>query len=127
MRGRDWQAERLCYLVHFSDGGAGTRYADQQLEVGHEIRDGDNRYTIERVKQPSPPYTLGHAWATLSETPRGPRLPSAGLEARAVRERGRPPAPYLTFPESRAASTSALVGYSVRQLPSSSPNSSAAR
>jgi hypothetical protein len=54
--------------VHFSDGGAGTRYADQQLEVGHEIRDGGNRYTIERVKQPSAPYTLGHAWDTLRET-----------------------------------------------------------
>jgi hypothetical protein len=54
--------------VHFSDGGAGTRSVDRQLEVGHEIRDGEHRYTIECVKQPSTPYTLGHAWATLSET-----------------------------------------------------------
>ena len=63
MRGRDWQIERLRNVVHFSDGGADTRYADEQLE----IRDGGNRYTIERVKQPSTPYTLGQAWATLKE------------------------------------------------------------
>jgi hypothetical protein len=61
MRGRDWQAERLRYVVHFSDGGAGRRYVDEQLEVGHEIRDSEHRSTIERVKQPSSPYTLGHA------------------------------------------------------------------
>jgi hypothetical protein len=32
MRGRDWQSERLRYVVYFSDGGAGTRYVDEQLE-----------------------------------------------------------------------------------------------
>lgn len=45
MRGRDWQSERLRYVVHFSDGGAGTRYVDKQVEVGSEIRDGGLRWT----------------------------------------------------------------------------------
>jgi hypothetical protein len=62
MRGRDWQSERLRYLVHFGDGGAGPRFVDQQLGVGDELRDGGRRYEVERVEQPTTPYVLGHAW-----------------------------------------------------------------
>jgi hypothetical protein len=67
MRGRDWQSERLRYVVHSSDGGAGTRYVDEQLEVGAEISDGGLRYQLECVEQPTTPYVLGHAWARLIE------------------------------------------------------------
>jgi hypothetical protein len=63
MWGRDWQSERRRYVVHFSDGGAGVRFVDEQLEVGAEISDGDRRYAIERVEQPTTPHVLGHAWA----------------------------------------------------------------
>jgi hypothetical protein len=65
MRGRDWQSERLRYVGHFSDGGAGTRYVDERLKAGSELRDGGLRYVIERVEQPSTPFVLGHAWARL--------------------------------------------------------------
>jgi hypothetical protein len=65
MRGRDWQSERLRYVVHFSDGGAGTRFVDRQLDVGDELRDGGQRYEVERVEQPTTPHVLGHAWARL--------------------------------------------------------------
>jgi hypothetical protein len=51
MRGRDWQSERLRYVVHFSDGGAGTRFVDRRLEVGAEFSDGGLRYEVERVEQ----------------------------------------------------------------------------
>jgi hypothetical protein len=66
MRGRDWQSERLRYVVHFSDGGAGTRYVDKQLEAGAEISDGGLRYAVVRVDQPTTPHVLGHAWARLT-------------------------------------------------------------
>ena len=65
MRGRDWQSERLRYVVHFSDGDAGTRFVDEPLEVGDELRDGGRRYAVERVEQPTTQYVLGHAWARL--------------------------------------------------------------
>jgi hypothetical protein len=65
MRGRDWQSERLRYVVHFSDGGAGTRFVDRQLDVGDELRGGGLRYEVERVEQPTTPHVLGHAWARL--------------------------------------------------------------
>src|SRR5262249_12918973 len=66
--GRDWQSQRLRYVVHFSDGGAATRFVDQQLEGGAELRDGGRRREVERVEQPSTPQVLGHAWARLIET-----------------------------------------------------------
>jgi hypothetical protein len=65
MRGRDWQTERLRYIVHFSDGGAGTRYADEQLKIGDELREGDRHYQVERVEQQTTPYVLGRAWVRL--------------------------------------------------------------
>jgi hypothetical protein len=65
MRGRDWQTERLRDLVHFSDGGAGPRYVDTQLEVGAELRDGGRRYEVERVEHPSASGSLGRAWVRL--------------------------------------------------------------
>jgi hypothetical protein len=68
MRGeRDWQSERLRYLVHFLDGGAGTRYLDTQLDVGAELSDGGQRYAVERVEPPPNRSALGHAWAKLIE------------------------------------------------------------
>ena len=69
MRGRDWQSERLRYIVHFSDGSAGPRFVDEQLEVGAEISEGGLRYAVERVEQPTTPYVLGHAWVRLIEPP----------------------------------------------------------
>jgi hypothetical protein len=40
---RDWQATRLRYLVHLSDGGSGMRRFDSQLDVGAELGDGAQR------------------------------------------------------------------------------------
>jgi hypothetical protein len=64
---RDWQAERLRYLVHFSDGGSGMRYRDTKLEAGDELTEGAQRCVVERVEQPPNPTALGHAWAGLIE------------------------------------------------------------
>jgi hypothetical protein len=61
---RDWQAGRLRYLVHFSDGGSGMRY-HAPLDVGDELREGAQCYVVERVEQPPNPNALGHAWARL--------------------------------------------------------------
>lgn len=63
--GRDWQAERLRYLIHFSDGGSGMRYREAQLDAGDELREGAQRYVVEQVEQAPNPNALGHAWATL--------------------------------------------------------------
>ena len=60
--GRDWQAGRVRYLVHFSDGGSGMRHRDAPLEVGDELSEGGRRYTVERVAPPPNPDALGHAW-----------------------------------------------------------------
>jgi hypothetical protein len=48
--------------VFFSDGGTGPRAFDQQLDVGDELRDGGQRYEVERVEQPSALGSLGRAW-----------------------------------------------------------------
>ena len=61
---RDWQAGRLRYLVHFSDGGSGMRHFDAQLDVGAVLGDGAQRYTVERVEHPPNPNALGRAWVT---------------------------------------------------------------
>lgn len=37
---RDWQNERVPYLMHFSDGGSGMRYRDTPLCESDELRDG---------------------------------------------------------------------------------------
>jgi hypothetical protein len=68
MAGHDWQAERLRYLVHFSDGGSGMRYRDDRLDEGDELTEGAQLYVVERVEQPPNPNALGHAWAQLVET-----------------------------------------------------------
>lgn len=47
--GRENVMQGRRYIVHFSDGGAGPRYFDTQLEVGAELREGDARYVVERV------------------------------------------------------------------------------
>ena len=47
---RDWKVERLRYLVHFSDGGAGMRYRDTQLDAGDELTEGTQHYTVERAR-----------------------------------------------------------------------------
>lgn len=60
--GRDWQSERLRYLVHFDDGGADPRNFDRLLDVGDELRDGERRYEVDRVEHPSALGSLGHAW-----------------------------------------------------------------
>ncbi len=65
--GRDWQAGRLRYLVHFSNGGSGMRRFDARLDEGGELREGTQRYTVERIEQPPNPNALGHAWAVLVE------------------------------------------------------------
>jgi hypothetical protein len=65
--GHDWQAERLRYLIHFSDGGRGMRYRNAQLAAGDELREGAQRYVVERVEQAPNPSALGHAWASLIE------------------------------------------------------------
>ena len=65
--GRDWQAGRVRYLVHFSDGGSGMRHRDEPLEVGDELSEGGRRYMVERVEPPPNPDALGHAWARLIE------------------------------------------------------------
>jgi hypothetical protein len=62
---RDWQAGRLRYLVHFSNGGSGMRHRDTQLNTGDELTEGAQRYVVERVEQAPNPTALGHAWATL--------------------------------------------------------------
>jgi hypothetical protein len=67
MRGRDWQSEKVRYLIHFDDGGAGPRYFDRALDVGSEVRDGDRTYEVERVERPSALGSLGHAWVRLIE------------------------------------------------------------
>jgi hypothetical protein len=59
MAGHDWQAERLRYLVRFSDGGSGMRYRDVQLDVGDELTEGAQRYTVERVEQAGNPSRVG--------------------------------------------------------------------
>ena len=64
--GRDWQAGRVRYLVHFSDGGSGMRHRDEPLAVGAELSEG-GRYVVERVEPPPNPDALGHAWAKLVE------------------------------------------------------------
>jgi hypothetical protein len=61
MRGRDWH-EKVRYLIHFDDGGTGPCFVDEQLDVGDELRDGGQRYAVERVEQPTTPFTLGSAW-----------------------------------------------------------------
>ena len=35
--GRDWQAGLVRYLVHFSDGGGGTRHRDAQLALAQLV------------------------------------------------------------------------------------------
>jgi hypothetical protein len=89
MRGR--QSKRRRYVVHFSDGGAGTRYVDRQLDVGDELRGGGQRYEVERVEQPTTPYVPGHAWLGTTMTrrlvkalPRGKRRRSVSRHARDV-------------------------------------------
>jgi len=67
--GRDWQAGRLRYLVHFSDGGSGMRHRDGRLDEGDELNDGGVRYVVERVEQPRHEHALGHCWARLIEQP----------------------------------------------------------
>jgi hypothetical protein len=47
--GHDWQSERPRHLIHFSDGGSGMCYRDEQLRMGDELSEGARRYTIERV------------------------------------------------------------------------------
>jgi hypothetical protein len=46
---RDWQAGRLRYLMHFSDGGSGMRHFDARLDEGGELREGVQQYVVERV------------------------------------------------------------------------------
>jgi hypothetical protein len=65
--GRDWQAGRLRYLIHFSDGGSGMRHRDEPLDEGDEPSEGGRRYVVDRVEQPPNPDALGHAWARLIE------------------------------------------------------------
>ena len=65
--GRDWQAGRVRYLVHFSDGGSGMRHRDESLNVGDELSEGGRCYTIERVEPPPNPNALGHAWVRAVE------------------------------------------------------------
>ena len=38
--GRDWQAGRVRYLVHFSDGGSGMRHFDEPLASGRRAERG---------------------------------------------------------------------------------------
>jgi hypothetical protein len=60
----DWVSENPHgVLVHFSDGGAGMREYDRQLEVGEEMMDGGQRYRIERVQERKTRGGVGHAWA----------------------------------------------------------------
>jgi hypothetical protein len=69
--GRDWQAGRLRYLIHFSDGGSGMRHFDAPLDDGGELGEGTQRYTVERVEQPPNPNALGHAWVRSHQALRG--------------------------------------------------------
>jgi hypothetical protein len=62
---RDRRDGQVRYIVHFGDGGSGMRHLDEPLEVGVELREGDERYRVERVEQPVHGTALGHAWVTL--------------------------------------------------------------
>jgi hypothetical protein len=53
------------WLVHFSDGGAGTREYAKPPEVGQETQDGRNRYRIVRVEPKQTRGGFGHAWAEI--------------------------------------------------------------
>lgn len=50
---RDTQIQGKRYLVHFSDGGAGPRNFDRELDVGAELHEWGRRYEVDRVDQPS--------------------------------------------------------------------------
>ena len=39
------------------------RYRHAELNAGDELREGAQRYLVERVEQPPNPSALGHAWA----------------------------------------------------------------
>ena len=62
---RDWRDGQVRYIVHFDDGGSGMRHRDEPLEVGAELREGGERYRVERVEQPAHGSALGHAWVAL--------------------------------------------------------------
>lgn len=61
---RDWQAERLRYLVHFSDGAAGcattTSRSERATNLGAAL---SGRGSSQAAA--SNPTLLGHAWARL--------------------------------------------------------------
>jgi hypothetical protein len=74
--GHDWQSERPRYLIHFSDGGSGMRYRDEQLRMGDELSEGARRYTIEPqdADRVSAPHALavdsgGNLYAVWSQFP----------------------------------------------------------
>jgi hypothetical protein len=62
---QDRRDGQVRYLVHFDDGGSGMRHREEPLEVGTELREGGDRYLVERVEQPRHGRALGHAWVTL--------------------------------------------------------------
>jgi hypothetical protein len=67
MRGkRDWTAEQVRYVIHYSDGGAGIRYRDAQLAVDDVSNEGGQRYVVERVEEPPSPFGLGHVWVRVT-------------------------------------------------------------
>jgi hypothetical protein len=45
----------------------GPRAFDHRLDVGDELRDGERRYEVERVEQPSGLASLGRAWVKLTD------------------------------------------------------------
>ena len=64
----DAQNGRLRYLIYFDDGGSGMRRHDEPLALGDELRDGGDRYRVERVDAPPNPMSFGHVWATRIES-----------------------------------------------------------
>jgi hypothetical protein len=58
----DWRDSQIRYLVHFSDGGSGTRYFDARLVEGDTFSEGDTNYRVRRLDHTSSTEGLSHAW-----------------------------------------------------------------
>jgi hypothetical protein len=59
------------YLVKFSDGGVGMRTRSEPLEVGEELDDCGERYTVVEVEQP--PDARSHESGEVEELDAGPQ------------------------------------------------------
>jgi hypothetical protein len=51
---QDFRDDQVRYLIHFSDGGSGMRFRDEQLKEG-----GGTRDRVDRVEQPAHARTFG--------------------------------------------------------------------